>query len=236
MNFGTRAQQQKCMHVKVTIGNQELENVDQYKYLGVVFDSGLTFSKHVDHIRNKTLGKIRTLGTVRNFMDQSTAVMLFKTLVVPLFEYCDFVYDALTEKDKYTLQKLQNCCLRNILQTGRLTPTIEMHNRLSLLPLSDKRFVNTCSEMHKIYHNSAPNCISTKFTRIGDVHLYNTRGAARNDFYIQPTRTKLAKGNFSVRGAHAWHSVPECLKEIENRKGFKNALQAHLVAKQARDG
>ena len=81
--FCTRRHLDRCADLIVQHRGKELECVDSYRYLGIVLDSRLSFSKHVTYVRNKTIAKIRVLGGVCSFMDQTTATMLYKTLVLP---------------------------------------------------------------------------------------------------------------------------------------------------------
>ena len=64
--------------------------------------------------------------------------MLFETLIAPLFDYCDYVSDSLSVKDQYTLQKLPNCYLRNILMADWMTPNKQLHDELDFLKLDKK--------------------------------------------------------------------------------------------------
>ncbi len=70
---------------------------------------------HVRYIQSKVIPKIRTLGKIAPIVKRSTSLMIYKTLILPIMEYGDVVYDCLTVKDADTLQKLQNACLKGTL-------------------------------------------------------------------------------------------------------------------------
>ena len=44
-----------------------MERVHDFKYLGTVLDSNLTFSDHVDHVDKKALQRMSFLGKLRGF-------------------------------------------------------------------------------------------------------------------------------------------------------------------------
>ncbi len=87
MFFGSIHQLSKCVDCKVTLRGMELEVVNVYKYLGVKLDSRLSFAEHISYVQSKTIPKIRVLGGIRPLLDKETALMLYKTLVLPLFDY-----------------------------------------------------------------------------------------------------------------------------------------------------
>ena len=230
MYFGTKRQLDMCTDLIIRHRGKELEKVDSYKYLGVVLDSQLSFSDHVTHIRNKTVAKIRVLGGVRGFMDQSTAHMLYKTLVQPLFDYNDYIFENLSYRDQYSLQKLQNTCFRNVLKTGWMTPSSQMHSELKQLKLSDRRFFHTCCEMYKAVNLETPPIIAHKFQRVCDIHDRHTRTVSLNALYQPKVKLELCKNNFTYRGVMNWSSLPQYIKNAGNMACFKDLLMTKLLS------
>ena len=56
-------------NLNVHINDVAIELVDEFKYLGVYLDMRLTFSKHVEYITKKCMGKLRMLGKTRKFVN-----------------------------------------------------------------------------------------------------------------------------------------------------------------------
>ena len=229
MYFGTQKQLERCANCVIKHRGTEIEKVDSYKYLGIVLDSRLSFSEHVTYVRNKTIAKIRVLGGVRSFMDQSTACMLYKSLVLPLFDYNDYVYDSLSTKDQLTLQRLQNTCVRNILKADWMTPSSIMHDELKLLKLDKRRGYHTGCEMYKIVQEESVPQLTTKFTYVTSVHDRNTRSADTEALYQPRVRLEKCKDNFTYRGHTVWTNLPSHLKSAENYKHFKNNLYSYYL-------
>ena len=59
-------------NITVKFGGTVLEQVDRFKYLGVILDSGLTFQSHVKYLKSKLYAKIKLLGRVRMLLDRNT--------------------------------------------------------------------------------------------------------------------------------------------------------------------
>ena len=87
--------------------NQEpLEQVSPYKYLGVYLDENLNFTEHIDFIVHKSRRKLGMLKRIRRFMEKDTTLMMYKTLVLPLFDYSDIGYMNTTAEQLDRIQKL----------------------------------------------------------------------------------------------------------------------------------
>ena len=61
-------------NIMVYVGENTLERVETFKYLGAMLDPQLTFKAHCEYVKSKTLGKVRALGRIRNFVGHETAV------------------------------------------------------------------------------------------------------------------------------------------------------------------
>ena len=113
----------------------DLERVNLFKYLGVYLDSCLTFDDHIDWAFKKSSMKLGAIRKIRHNLDRATTLLLYKSLVLPLIDYCDIVYGA-TAKDKLQkLQLVQNNACRNILLADMDTHVASMHLELQLLTL-----------------------------------------------------------------------------------------------------
>ncbi len=72
MLFSTSHQLQKLGTVAVSHGNNILEVVNTFCYLGIMLDSRLSFSAHDQHIKSKTFSVIKLLGRVQHILDVNT--------------------------------------------------------------------------------------------------------------------------------------------------------------------
>ena len=60
--------------------------------LGSDLDPQLTFTKHVRYVRSKIIGKVELPSKCTPRFGVETSVMLYKSLLLPVIEYCDVVY------------------------------------------------------------------------------------------------------------------------------------------------
>ena len=93
---------------------RNLEETQEEKDLGVLFDPSFKFSKHVGLI---TLRANRILGVIKrsfDYMDQDMLCMLYKTLIRPHLEYANTIWSPILQKDKQLLEKVQRRATRII--------------------------------------------------------------------------------------------------------------------------
>ena len=106
MFFGTSARLPKPDEVYLNINGAEIEHVTCYRYLDVTLDSRLTFSKHVEQIRQKSIPTIKTLGRISHFVNKERTLYLYQSLVMSHIEYADIIYDSLSQADAKYLQRI----------------------------------------------------------------------------------------------------------------------------------
>ncbi len=117
----TQKRRHGVMYPYVTVNGQELERVNQYKYLRVFLDTCLDWNDHIGVTAGKISQRLGVLGRVRRHLTLDTAKMLYNSLVLPLFDYCDMVIGNLNKTNLRRLQKLQNRGGRIILKADSRT-------------------------------------------------------------------------------------------------------------------
>jgi hypothetical protein len=103
-----------------------LKTKQSYKYnrvkatksSGVHIDERLTWHEHIQNISKKVGAGISGLRRVREFVPLSTLLTIYNSLIQPLFDYCDVVWDSLPAAGASILQKLQNRAPRVITRQG----------------------------------------------------------------------------------------------------------------------
>ena len=120
MLFGTRASIKKHKLMPVLLNQNPIEFTNNYKYLGVILDSSLSFSKFVTNIIKTTTHKAYVLSKIRCYLNTQTCLSIYKSMVMPLFDYGDVLYAA-SKSQLSKLQRIQNRCLRICTNSARRT-------------------------------------------------------------------------------------------------------------------
>ena len=104
----------------VQIKGHEIDRVPHTKSLGVHIDQNLSWSKHVNETAKIVSSGIGALKRLRPFICEDTAILLYRALIEPYFDYCCPVWDGLSNELADKLQKLQNRAIRVITKSDIL--------------------------------------------------------------------------------------------------------------------
>ena len=225
MLFGTPYKVKHANPVEIKVNNETIEQVHEFKYLGVILDSSLKFAKHTDYITRKVNAKIAALGRVRNYLPNVLMLTLYKSLIRPHFDYCDIVWGCCPKYLQDRLQILQNRALRIINKMDRYTSIDDLHNMSHIPTLKERRKIHLQIFMYKVFHNLAPNTITSKFKRTNDAYSHSTRAAASNSFCIPSIDKDYGKNSLSYRGAICWNSISPENRKLPSLPQFKRAAK-----------
>ena len=115
---------------KIQIEGHAITRVCDTKFLGIYIDQHLSWSKQVNEIAKSISSGIGALKRLRSFINEDTAILLYRALVGPHFEYCCPVWDGLSNELADKLQKLQNRALRVITKSGYYPSATALRARL----------------------------------------------------------------------------------------------------------
>ena len=88
--------------------SKNIQYVNNFNYLGVLLDDQLTFTPYYKMVKRRVENKIFTLSKIRKYVDNRTALLIYKQAILPLFEYAGFVLESCRIGQRKELQKLQN--------------------------------------------------------------------------------------------------------------------------------
>ena len=86
---------------------ENIKLVDSYVYLGVDVDNKLTFEPFIKSTIQKVNFKLYLFGKIRNLLTFAAAVLVYKQMVLPFFDYLDIILDSCRKYYVDRLQKLQ---------------------------------------------------------------------------------------------------------------------------------
>ena len=161
-----------------------------------MLDSKLNFHEHALYLRGKTSSKIKLLGWLKYTLDRNTLLVLYKCLILPIFDYADFIYHRFTKNDEEVLQRLQNAACHAILCTDMYAHISDMHNELNLSTLYQQRCQHISNQTHTFVNKiGPPECINQIF-RVSEMHGQHTGSVADNLLHVPQPRLKIGENDF----------------------------------------
>ena len=86
----------------IVINGEPVEQLDLFKYLGVILDEKLSFTEHVTAVQKKSQQRLHVLRKLRAFyVDPLLLLRLYHSIIEPLLTYCSICYyPALSVKNR----------------------------------------------------------------------------------------------------------------------------------------
>ena len=168
-------QRNKPDNLKLTCNNIDVKFVSEVKLLGVTIDNELTFKTHTQQICKKVNSKTFLLAKSLYLFTDKFKPQLFKTFILPHFDYCSTLFQYLSNKSySEHLDKCYNKSINRLIKINVYSDIIEtQYNKLrkyNILPLKYRHFFRYSTFIYKTLKNNNSNLasrfrINTKQTR-----------------------------------------------------------------------
>lgn len=225
--------------LSLSIGNDVIEQVSTYKYLGVVLDPKLSFSDHIQGVVNKVNRLNGIIFKNRSFLPVAICEILVNALVIPTISYADTVY---AHSSYANLSKL-DVAFRMVLRSSYRLPinisTSEIYNNTRFLPLLLQRQISCTKFAMKIASGQCASFLKNKISLV-DYNIIRERPARQaavpqNTFAVpQNTRRASSNANYTVWGPKTLNLIPrnvieECAGYINPAKQLGNRLKFAIL-------
>ena len=86
----------------VSYSGVEVECVDYHKHLGLILDSKLNFTKHLDGKIAKANQGVGIIKRLYHYLPRKALLQIYKSFIRPHLDYCDVIYHRPTFDDFYS--------------------------------------------------------------------------------------------------------------------------------------
>ena len=187
-------------------------------------DEDLFWNEHVDYIARKISSAVGGLKQVRPFVTQETLLTIYKSIILPHFDYCDVVWDTLNKGLAERLQKLQNRSARVITSSSYEIRSNDILKQLGWKKLSHRRLAHSATMMYRILNDQASEYLQENYLTLYNKTSYNLRNGKLNLAIPKKPRTENLKKSFAYRGAKICNSLPAQVKAAKSLNSFKKIV------------
>lgn len=82
------------LHKPIIFNSREIEMVDHFKCLGVVFWSTMSLKNHVNHVVSRLVKITGAVGCIRYILPKSLKLLLYNSFLYSHINYCQLVWSA----------------------------------------------------------------------------------------------------------------------------------------------
>ena len=209
-------------HNSYTIAGIDLDESDQERDLGIIVDNKLKFHIQTAHIVNKGFNILGIIKKSFENLDEHTVPILYKTLVRPILEYGNIIWDPHYIRDKHQIDRVQH-------RATRLVPgfdEISYEERLRRLKLPSLQYRRKRGDMIQTFK------IMRGFDRIDPAVFFKflpsqvTRGHSFK-IHKQHAQRQVRSQSYSIRVINDWNNIPAHVVNAETVTSFKKRLDNH---------
>ena len=183
----------------------------------------LKMNMQIDKIFKKVSTKIHTFSLMRRFLTKKTALLLYKVMILPHFDYVDFIADSATMECTDKLERLHKRAIRKIefcqdyTQKGQYDAILKSFDLTSL------------------YQRRAEHLLTFIYKFKGDIVRIDPQKPkielrSKNKVKLKSKFTSNTKVQNSplYRGIFLWDQLPDTTQTAPTLSQFKNKVRNHI--------
>ena len=206
--------------VKLKLNDAVLISTETHKHLGLVLNSSLTWSDHVNSVCLKVSKRLGILYKFKFSLNRKALIKLYCSWIRLVIEYCSICYDNLSVSDSIKLEKLQRRAL--LLCVGALprSETNKLLIEVGIPSLLDRRRNAKLILFYKILHKLTPAYL---YNDLNDTCALNSRHITR----LCNPKCRLSKyrNSFFPSSVKLWNSLSHEIKSNSaSVLAFKNQI------------
>jgi hypothetical protein len=200
--FGSNANLGKASNYQPSINGSVINQVTEYKYLGVILSGNLSWNAHIEDIVSRVGKRLGMLRRLRRNITMHAAETIYKSFIRPVMEYCDSVWVCCGKLNMDKLDKLQRRAARTV---TRITRSDEALSCLRWENLELRRDRHVFNLVHKCIAGKSPQFLNNYFTFNRDIVSRMTRQS--NKLHLPKVRTECAKNSFYYYGCKVYNRL-----------------------------
>ena len=200
------------------IDSVPLVHVHTYKYLGITLDPTLCYEPYMKNIIKNASFRIYQLMRLKNCLPRRALIRIFKSYVVPIFDYGDILYTNCSKQLLNKMQRVQNRGLKVCLKVPFRTATNYIHSLAHVAYLSDRR------DLH----------LKTFGFYRAHIDMYLDKGRMNSRRFAGPilkymmSNTAGYSRSIEFAVANSWNSLPVNIRVIPSADSFKSLCKSKL--------
>ena len=228
MVFGSPKAVKNLPTFEIICSNVPLPIVSSYSYLGMTLDSQLNYNLHINKIIASVSCKLKQFQRMRSFLNIKAAVLVYKSMLLPILEYGDIFMSATSVENRRKLQTLQNRGLLCALNKGIETNSNDLHAEAQLLKLCYRREQHLLNFMFDW-------SMDPTHRKIGSKSSIVTRSQRKKLLKLKKTRTEEFKRSLAYHGPKKWNALPTEFHQVSQKLAFKSLTKCWIAQKSQRN-
>lgn len=206
----------------LSIDNHRITFCDKIRSLGLIIDTKLNWSAHVNNLCGKIYGILSKLWNTAKYITKDVKRHIIRTLVGPLLTYCSSIYSQCSKNSLKQLNVAFNSCARYIFLKRRGDPISHLSQQIFGVSLNRFLELSTLTVMFGLIKKKAPIYLYDKLQFSKSQRTFNLN-------LPRSCKTKPRRRSFFVHGVKLWNTLDPSIKTASNLRSFRRRYLDELV-------
>ena len=218
----------QALQPAVCVGGVRVHAVPSLRNLGVTMDSTMNMHAQIQSVKNIMFHHLRTISSIRRFLDKDTCVKAVLSLVMSRVDHCNSLLVGQSVAALRGLQLAQTYAARLVMGRRWRDHVTSALRALHWLPIHQRvRYKVLCLLYKTMYTGEAPAYMGSMVNRYTpDRTLRSTTTTVR--LVVPCTRLSCVGRCFSVSAPAGWNALPPHFHHCRTLNSFKTGLKTHL--------
>jgi hypothetical protein len=196
---------------KIKIDQNEIKEVNEFKYLGVIVDSKLKFDSHIKKMSKTIKTNLSCFRLIRPCISIKAAQMYMHTMILSHMTYCAIIWGQASQSVIKPVMSLYKQTLKVMDQKPMKWHHCQIVQKYDLLSFDNFLKFSFLKTVFKCLYGLAPDVICQLIEKYSSDGV-KTRGLVSGNCRVRRCRTAMGQSSFSVKGGHLWNTMPGKLK------------------------
>ena len=180
---------------------------------------------YIDKVCVSVQKKYGILRKIRRYISEETALLIYKTMIRPHFDYGDYIIDSGIQSKIEKMERIQDRIIRTI-EYKYIMEERDDIDKLKTRYNIEKLYIRRKRNLLKIMFGQSLNTDNIDYYRPERI----LRSRHKIKLKVKFTRiTKIQKSPF-YRGISLWNTLPQSLQFEQNKVRFKSAINRYNFA------
>ena len=177
----------KLVHPPVFLNSNMVKDAELHTHLGLTLQSSMSWRNHIVQVYEKASKRLNMLKFVTYKLDRSILTSLYKSLIRPLMEYGDIIWNNCYDWDSVLLDSVQYETARLVTGAIKGTSSARLFKELAWESLSSRRKLHILSQFYKIVKNLAPYYLSELLPKLSSERTHYRLRSRENlhNFHVE---------------------------------------------------
>ena len=203
----------------ISIGQDEIPRVTQFKYIGLTLDENLTWEPHINNICSALVRYYSIFYNVRNSITSNIARAIYYICIYPHISYAIEIYGSANDTLISKLQVQPNKLLKLLTKRDYRYSTNKLHQENRILKVKHIHELYTLACVFRCHKDTPIEPFKDYFKRRDETHEYELR----NNENLSTNKICLNTGKTTTHttGALLWNNCPTNITDLNEIGPFK---------------